>query len=129
MSTGNIKKNVSWESSAAGAWVVTTLLPSMSRLSRQCGILNISQPYRLPRPSTGIALLYFTFFSFFSFFTIRHLEREISRSQDLYLRAGKHKKRMHTHTHTRTHTHTHTHTHADNHASNGIRTCIQCFSG
>jgi hypothetical protein len=32
----------------------------MSRLSRQCGIRNISQPYRPPRPVTGIALLYFT---------------------------------------------------------------------
>jgi hypothetical protein len=33
------------------------LTPSMSRLSRQCGILNISQPHRLPQPVTGIALL------------------------------------------------------------------------
>jgi hypothetical protein len=29
----------------------------MKQLSRQCGILNISQSYRPPRPVTGIALL------------------------------------------------------------------------
>jgi hypothetical protein len=33
-------------------------LTAVSRLSRQCGIPNISQPYRPPRPVTGIALLY-----------------------------------------------------------------------
>jgi hypothetical protein len=31
---------------------------TVSRLSRHCGILNISQPYRPSRPVTGIALLY-----------------------------------------------------------------------
>jgi hypothetical protein len=31
--------------------------PPVDQLSRQCGIFNISQPYRPPRPVTGIHLL------------------------------------------------------------------------
>jgi hypothetical protein len=33
----------------------------MCRLSRQCGIPNISQPYRPLQPVKGIALLYFLY--------------------------------------------------------------------
>jgi hypothetical protein len=36
---------------------LTTLPQSVSRLSRQCGILNVSHPYRSPEPVTGITLL------------------------------------------------------------------------
>jgi hypothetical protein len=38
---------------------LTTLPPSVSRLSRQCGILNISQSYKPPGPVTGIGFTSF----------------------------------------------------------------------
>jgi hypothetical protein len=56
MNTGNIKE-IMFGGSKVG---LTTLSPFLRRLSRQCAILNISQPYRPPRPVNGdsFTLLY-----------------------------------------------------------------------
>jgi hypothetical protein len=52
------KKKRSWGVKCGWCVGLTTLPPSMSGLSRQCGILNISQPYRPPRPVNGDSFIW-----------------------------------------------------------------------
>jgi hypothetical protein len=52
------QKNCFWGAERGRIVRPTTSSPSVSPLSTQCGILNISQSYRPPRPVTEIALLF-----------------------------------------------------------------------
>jgi hypothetical protein len=51
------RKRKRFQRSRAWQRVMLTFPPSVSRLSRHCGILNISQLHRPPRPVMGRALL------------------------------------------------------------------------
>jgi hypothetical protein len=49
----------SWREERGRRVRLTTSLPTVSLMCRQCGIFDISQPYRPLRPVTGIALLFY----------------------------------------------------------------------
>jgi hypothetical protein len=64
-STSN--RNQFWDVECGWCIELTTLPLSVSRLSRQCGILDISQAYRPPRRVKGIALLFYFYGNSFTF--------------------------------------------------------------
>jgi hypothetical protein len=73
---------VSGEENSGRIVRLTTLPPTVSRLSRQYGILTISQPYRPPQPIKGMA---FAFFFFFALVELKGEYTEVLNSKNVFV--------------------------------------------